>query len=460
MMTPDDLGRTLKIELDEGRAESREDAERIARSYRIGIRLGRGFETNGTATAAALTAINAAARAFRGGVFVEAETDVIVSQGWGLGRPLRAVIEGFGASGVERLPEDLPFVISIHEPAEALAPTEARVLYATWEGWAAGVALDSALRRGEDDDQPLAGVLAGALAISDAFQSLRGLAAAGRRSIGISLWRPDLDWLDGAARGPSIDVLPQKLWILGLGHLGQAYAWSLGCLPYPADALTIGLLDPEFVVKANVDTGLLTSLDHIGRRKTRVVAAALEARGVQTLIVERRFDPDFNRTPDEPAVALAGFDSPDPRKLLEGAGFVRVVDAGLGGGPQQYVEMLIHMFPSGLSAAAAFVDSGVTDADALLDRPAYATEIARLEADGLSNVAARCGVIEVAGRTVGAAFVGAIASTLVVAEELRALAEGPRFEVISLSLRDPQYLQAVANSRPGRFINPGYVRIR
>lgn len=122
--------------------------------------------------------------------------------------------------------------------------------------------------------------------------------------------------------------------------------------------------------------------------------------------------------------------------------------------------MLIHAFPSVLHAATAFEDLGAADVDALLDRPAYATEIARLEADGLSNEAARCGVIEVAGRTVGAAFVGAIASTLVVAEELRALADGPRFEVISLSLRSPEHLEAVTNSAPGPYINPGYVRTR
>ena len=146
--------------------------------------------------------------------------------------------------------------------------------------------------------------------------------------------------------------------------------------------------------------------------------------------------------------------------MLEGAGFARVVDAGLGGGPQQYVEMLIHVFPSGLSAGAAFEDSGATNADGLLDLPAYATELARLEADGLSHEAARCGVIEVAGRTVGAAFVGAIASTVVVAEELRALANGPRFEVISLSLRSPEHLEAVPNSSPGPPINPGFVCIR
>lgn len=459
MMSPDDLGRTLKLEMDEGRAKSIEEANRLASSYRIGIRLGRGFETSRTATAAALTAINSSVRAFRGGVFVEADNGVVVPHGWGLGRSLPAVIESFGGSGVERLPGDLPFVISINEAASTSpGPGGARVLYATWDGWAAGVVLDRESRRSEDDDQPLAGVLAGALPVSEAFQSLRGLAVAGRRSIGISLWRPDLDWLDPDARGPALEVLPAKLWLLGLGHLGQAYAWSIGCLPYPPDALTVGLVDPQFVVQANVDTGLLTSRDHVGVRKARVVARALEHRSAQTLIVERRFDADFKRANDEPAVALAGFDAPGPRRLLEGAGFARIVDAGLGGGPQHYLEMLVHAFPSELHATAAFEGSAGDDADALLELPAYATEVARREGDGLTTEAARCGVVEVAGRTVGAAFVGATASTLVVAEELRALHDGPRFEVISLSLRSPEHLDAVPNLAPGPYLNPGYVR--
>ena len=63
----------------------------------------------------------------------------------------------------------------------------------------------------------------------------------------------------------------------------------------------------------------------------------------------------------------------------------------------------------------------------------------------------------IAGRTVGAAFVGAAASALVLAEELRALHDGPRFEVVSWSLRSPEHIEAVVNPAPGPNTNPGYV---
>jgi hypothetical protein len=333
------------------------------------------------------------------------------------------------------------------------------MLHATWEGWAGGVVLEGSDRGAEDDDQPLAGALAGALAVSEVFQAVRGYAEATRRAVGISLWRPDLPWRDPQARGPVLEILLEKVWLLGLGHLGQAEAWSLGCLPYPPGALLVGLLDPQTIVKANAATGLLTREEHVGGRKARVVASALEERGARTIIVERLFDPSFRPKDDEPSIAFAGFDSPDPRRLLEGADFTRVVDAGLGGGPQHYLEVMIHAFPSELSAATAFPAPEGPDHEALLDQPAYAAEMGRLEALGNTRAEARCGALEVAGRTVGAAFVGVVASTLVIAEELRALVDGQRFEVVALSLRSPEHVDAIANPTPPLSVNPGYVRL-
>jgi hypothetical protein len=456
-MNPDDLDRTLKVEIDDGRAKDLDDARRIMASYRLGIRLGRGFEASSAATAAALTAINAAARAFHGGVFVEADQDAVLRHGWGLRRSIGSVLHSLGATQTDRLPDDLAYAISIKGEDGAESNAGAALLHATWEGWAGGVVLDPSDRRPEDDDQPLAGTLAGALAVSEAFQAVRGFVMAGRREVGISLWRPDLPWRHTEARGPVLEVLPASVWLLGLGHLGQAYAWSLGCLPYPANAPLVGLLDPQWVVAANAATGLLTDRVQAGMRKARVVAAALEARDMRTIIVERLFESSFRLQRNEPSIAFAGFDTPEPRRLLEEAGFRRVVDAGLGGGPQHYLDMMIHAFPSEVRATDAFPTSGQTNHDALLDQPAYVAELDRLEAAGKAEGDARCGALEVAGRTVGAAFVGAVTSTLVVAEELRALVEGPRFEVVSLSLRSPEHVFAVANPSPGPFVNLGFV---
>lgn len=54
---------------------------------------------------------------------------------------------------------------------------------------------------------------------------------------------------------------------------------------------------------------------------------------------------------------------------------------------------------------------------------------------------ARCGAIEIAGRTVAAAFAGAVTSACVLAEPLRVLHGGNRYEVMSMSLRDPKYVE-------------------
>ena len=453
MMDADRLGRTLKLELDEGRADSMEEAADIVATYRLGISAPPGFEVQRSSTAAVLTAIATGKRAFPGGVWLAAEGDPIVTQGWGRGRPLSEVAAELGVQLVRALPDSLPQTIVIGEPRD-----DRPALYATWHGWSGGVVLDPADRLVDDDDQPLSAVLAGAIAVSEAFQAMRGFVLAGRRIVGMSLWRPDLPWRHPDAVGPALEHLPAKLWLLGLGQLGQAFAWSLGWLPFeqPGEVL-VGLVDPETIGPANVDTGLLTRATDEGRTKARIVAAALESLGIKTRIVERRFDKGFRPFGDEPTLAFAGFDDPQPRRLLEEAGFLRSVDAGVGAGLPQYLEGVIHAFPSSVDAREAFPDRGdqaVAVAN-VLAKPAYQNERARREAEG-AVVDPGCGVDQIAGRSVGAAFVGAVASTLGLAEEIRAIAGGPQYEVVGFSLRTG-LVEAVPNADPGPPRNPGFL---
>ena len=37
--------------------------------------------------------------------------------------------------------------------------------------------------------------------------------------------------------------LPSRLWLIGLGHLGQTYMWGLGLLPYSNPEVTPLFLD-------------------------------------------------------------------------------------------------------------------------------------------------------------------------------------------------------------------------
>ena len=73
----------------------------------------------------------------------------------------------------------------------------------------------------------------------------------------------------------------------------------------------------------------------------------------------------------------------------------------------------------------------------------------------------RCGIIEVAGRSIGAAFVGCVAATFVLSEVLRSLAGGPRIEVLGVTLRSPHKPQVSStNTLEGRAANPGFVEAR
>jgi hypothetical protein len=241
-----------------------------------------------------------------------------------------------------------------------------------------------------------------------------------------------------------------------LGHLGQAYCWSLGFLPYSdRSKATLFLQDFDLLVEANESTGLLVDAGKAGQMKTRVVAETMEALGFRTRISERAFDSATKRRKEEPALALGGFDDPAPRREMEGANFDLIVDAGLGAGVDHYHEIVLHSFPSGIEAQSAFPSRSHGTAE--IEQPAYRKLIERREGAGESRAEAQCGVLQIAGRTVGAAFVGAAAGTLVVAEILRMLAGDPRFQVIDLSLRSPEHRTAVENEQSGAFVNPGFL---
>ena len=450
----DELHRTVKLEMDEGRAASPEEALHLAERYVLQLQIGKGAQLSWACQAALLTIINCGRRAFLGGVRVCAEDNPPLDVRWAEGMRLHEAVTRYGGTLVSQTSAEHPTLV-LGDPAEPPAGTLR--LHATWDGWRAGVVQDPAERLPENQDFALSGVLAGALGVSEVFQHARGDLVAGRRSFGISLWKPDSDWKDEDSLGPQCRYLPSRIWILGLGHLGQAYCWSLGFLPYPDPSeVLVFLQDFDVVVEANESTGLMVDRTLVGQPKGRAVAQRLEHIDFRTRISERAFDSHTKRTADEPSLALAGFDDPAPRRLLERANFESIVDAGLGGGPEHYGEILLHTFPSGIEAASAF--DAAPARSRRPDQKAYLEMIERRVKAGASKGEAECGILEIAGRTVGAAFVGAAAGAFVLAEVLRMLNGGPRYQVVDFSLRSPQYRVTVANERPRMSINPGFVR--
>ena len=451
---PDQLHRHVKLALDTGEAASLEEARSLFDGYRLGIVVGDKVAHSPTMQAAVLTAVNTGRRSFLGGVCVEGTIDVPLIVPWGRWRTLgEAIVDLQGV-----IADCAPSVPRIVIGGESKIPTESEfAVRVTFDGWCGGVTpLDQGLRLPERQEFVPAGVLAGALGVSEAFQFVRGdNAVAGRRDVGLSLWQPEksIHWLGAGELGPAQERLPASAWLIGLGHLGQAFLWTLGLLPYASpEDVSLVLQDFDELVEANDSTSLLTMGEILGAKKTRAMAAWCESRGFRTSIVERRFTGDFTVAGDEPRVALCGVDNAPARADLEDVGFDRVIEAGLGAGTQEYLAFQTHTFPADRSAMLRWGTQGHRpDANTGAENPAYRA----LAHHGLDD----CGITTMAGRTVGASFVGAVTAAMVIAELMRMCLGGHRYEIVDGSLRSLELRQAVTGADWPPF-NPGTTAAR
>ena len=437
----DRLNRLVKLAIDTGEAESIEDAERLFRGYRLSVSVGDDVGHSQTHQVALLTLVNSARRSLLGGIEVEGIVGMELLVPVPPYRSLEDAVAGLGGRVVQSVSPDAPLVVVGNTSAKNQHPFAIRT---TFEGWAAGIlplARDATRLRERQEFTP-AGVLAGALAATEAFQYLRGSQpAAGRREVGLSLWRPEVHWWEITASGPVIERLPAALWLIGLGNLGQAYLWTLGMLPYvrPSEVELV-LQDYDTLADSNDSTSLLTSSDLIGVRKTRAMADWAGQRGFTTTIIERRFDSNFRVDSDEPELALCGVDNTLARSALEDVGFTKVIEAGLGGGTRDFLGFRTHVFPGARKARAVWKQSNA-NRNIRIDLPAYE----KLAAAGFD----RCGLTQLAGRTVGAPFVGATTAAIVIAEALRTVNGMHSYDLIDGHLRDLRHATVVsAKDRP------------
>lgn len=407
------------------------------------------WQASSTLQALVLTAVNTGRRSFIGGVQVAGAVDIPLRVRWRDCRTLGETVADLQGHVVETIEPDIPRLIVGDGQRENIGAFAVR---ATFDGWCGGVVpLSDGRRLPERQECIPAGILAGALGVSEAFQFVRGVnSTAGRREQGLSLWRPDpeVSWLTVIDRGPLLERLPSRLWLIGLGHLGQAYLWTLGFLPYAnPDDVELVLQDFDTLVKANDSTSLLTTLPDVGQKKTRAMAMWCTERGFRTVLQERRFADNFHVASDEPQVALCGVDNAFTRASLEDVGFSRIVEAGLGAGTQDLLAFQVHTFPASTSARTRWSRSNKAPAtEALVELPAY-----RALADAGLN---ECGLTTLAGRTVGAPFVGAATAAVAISEILRMVLGEQRYEVIDANLRILDYRQVVQSNTDEPF-NPG-----
>ena len=232
--------------------------------------------TSPAAQAAVLTALNAAVKCFGKATLVCPLTG---QAKLALGSDLFAAAAAFGAEVSAALPASVTHVIAVGD-----IPVAGAFVRCSWSGWSAGVI------PGWDDepcggsDNPLAGVFAGALAVREVFANAIGRRHGMNRHAVISLWQP---WLHGGDREevPRVLTLPPSLWLVGLGHLGQGFLWSLALLS-AAGAHAI-LQDDQTVFEENVGTGLVTQQSDVDtkNKKARVAARWLEGAGWTTSLL-------------------------------------------------------------------------------------------------------------------------------------------------------------------------------
>lgn len=424
------LHRGAKYFMDTGRASSHAEAMGLLQQFGLTVYVGTEATHSVAHQIALLTLVNITRRTFLGGVVVVGVPDCIDLTGLSGKSTLKEACVDLGGIVADVYPPHWP--AAIIGDINVQGGDEAPVWRITWDGWRGGV-IPPLLggRLSEDGRMLLAPALAAAMCAAECFSFHAGdHPLAGRRSAGLSLWNPRSDWTTADGSEPIIHYLPGQLWIIGLGNLGQAFAWLLACLPYQdRSALRLVLQDFDLVSPSNDSTSLLSYTQHVGQMKTRMVAEWLDMRGFKTLIEERHFGPWTQRHPEEPGVALCGVDNAVARACLDKTGFGLIVEAGLGGGTQAFRSLGVHTFPSSRTPAELWAKQTALGNVSTENMPAYQA----LKRGGMDV----CGLTQLATRTVGVPFVGLVAGCLAISELLRRLHGGSALEFVTGSLAAP-----------------------
>lgn len=419
------LHRAAKIFMDSGRVETHEEAMELLGQFGLTICVGEDVAHSEAHQTALLTLVNVARRTLLGGIDVLGLPDCASVTPLASSTRLIDAVHALGGTVVSMARPTWPVAL-IGNTTGALLDGPAWRL--TWEGWRGGVVpARMGQRLSEAGAVMLTPALAAAACAAEVFSYHSGdHPMAGHRAAGLSLWRPGADWLAPDDTEFALSYLPSRLWLIGLGNLGQAFSWLLACMPYenPREVELI-LQDYDRIALSNDSTSLLSFKSDIGHMKARIVGKWLETRGFSTFLEERRFGPWTHRTMNEPGVALCGVDNANARSVLDQAGFDLIVEAGLGGGPQGFRSMAIHTFPATRTPAEIWAKQVAQANENFESMPAYQA----LKRAGMDS----CGLTQLASRTVGVPFVGLIAGCLAIAEILRRLNGGWSLEFLSTS---------------------------
>ena len=384
------LNRTMKLAMDEGKVRSYEEAKALFATFRLRIRVRPGFARVPAAEAAILTILNAAPKTFLGGVELDGALDERCTMAWFAGLRLGDVAEQFGVlttAGTSSLKvptvnigEGTPGAgefsvgLSLGEEGFDLSPD----LAATW-----------------CTDAPVeVGVAAAGAALNEAFQyAYRRAPLAGQRDVRLML------------PVPSSGQGPQSVWLVGLGHLGQAFLWTAALAGHTHLWHSFKLTDYDIVSWSSLSTCLLVQPKDVGRTKVDVVAERLEALGATVQRDYSRLSLDDGPVRSNEDLVVVAVDNVALRRTLDRMQAERVLEGGIGDGADAFTRIQLHAFPGPRKARDVWIGEDVRSSRPVdISQPAYQSLLERSGDE--------CGTTLVAGRSVATPFVGAFAGAL------------------------------------------------
>lgn len=382
------LNRTMKLAMDEGRVQSYKEAVELFRSFRVRLVIAPGFSSTPGVEAAVLTLLRAGPKTFLGGVELIGPLNERCTLAWFAGKSLGEVATECGVrDGVDA---------SVNLPTLCVGPGAA-----TTDGFWLGLMVEAdgfvlmpdESKLSSTDASVEAGVAGAGAALNQAFQHIyRKAPQAGQREV-------TFRFPASSRQAPARD-----LWLVGLGHLGQAYLWTT-MLRGEARPALVRLTDDDKVSTSSLSTCLLVDAADVGRKKVNAIARHIERLGVKVRRDPIRVDLDSGSVTSAQPLCVVAVDNLALRKSLDRVHSAVVLEAGIGDGVDGFTRVQAHAFPGPRLARDIWAGEDPKASRAVdVSKPAYRS---LLEESG-----DECGTTLVAGRSIATPFVGAFAGAL------------------------------------------------
>jgi len=417
-----------------------DDSLRLLNEAELWLVAGKDIATSIPLQSAYLTAINAGKRTFLKGIKCVIGKDIPNLL------PIRAnsfndLIKMYGGQIQTEKPGDTDLKLTFGKPAIDVNSFEI-----ICNGWQAGVNVFNDRRielSSSNTNATIGGIAAAALGLFYMFNRKFGIIDHFHElSSGVSLWDLGVDekWYKPEYEGPGEINYPKQIWCVGLGHLGQAYLWTLG-LMYKNHCL-IALQDGDTIDEENLGSQVLCSKDDIGLPKARVCSQFLTSIGFQTQIIEKPFvkEDQYHDWSTAYRILLNGVDNVKTRRIIDPSCF----DVSLDGGTNGKLELFdsFTMKNLGLQDKKPAEIWEETIGNEVLHKNLYARTEKEHGCGQLINIG------------ISTPFVGLFSAAIIVSELLRSINKGKAYSSVSVQMRDLFSIRAINKySYNERYIN-------